>query len=441
MSLDPLQLADFRREITAVRSAHGKQWEASRRLVEHSRLPVTLQRLREAVLASPWPSPIKEALASALHASHVAPSTDISGESLKQLTGLPPTKALRALCLLLGVVPLQTASAPDPALSPAEVEDVVRKHDNPFDLLLVSPVASLLDLGAGDLSFADQLSAQYGPLLSQRGSPLILHCLDRLDPQSRLGGPLHPEPSRLTRLRGDPHLQFRYLGDQDMFDLEELDRTHVLLPRYSIVTCWAPATPTFAYEPSRLAGSIIQADLRRTKGEFRTVRIEQERALEVRHQDRFLLFPPWKFDIRGPLALLQLMASRGSLSLLGAIDAQVFWEVLAQLVEDPRARPPDRLFTPQALADAFGELYRRLSRLAIGEALNLEELIEPRWAIPLASPTDRSWFRFRHVRVRRGAHFHGMPASSTAGMFSHMTEEAPPWLLTLVPEMLSSPPS
>jgi hypothetical protein len=319
------------------------------------------------------------------------------------------------------------------------VEAIVRKQDNPFDLLLVSPTASLLDLGAGDLAFADELSAQYGPPLSRRGVPFILHCLDRLDPASRLGGPLHPETSRLARLRADPHLDFRYLGGQDMFDLDAPDHAHVVLPHYSIVTCWSPATPTFAYEPSRLAASVIQADLRRTKGEFRTVRFEQEPALEVRHQDRFLLFPPWKFDIRGPLALLQLMATRGGLCVLGAIDAQVFWEVLAQLVEAPCARPPDRLFTPHTLVDVFGDLYRRLSELALGDTLDLGDVTELRRVIPLATQpagTNESCFRFRHVRVRRGAWFHGMPAGSTARLFTHMTEEPPPWFVTLVPELL-----
>jgi hypothetical protein len=429
--------------MTQVRSAHGEQWEASRRLLEPTRLPATLRGLREAVMASSWPFAIKEAVAAALERTHLNQSHEVVGESLKHLTGLPPTKAVRALCLLLDLVP-PLAAPPTPLHLPANVEAIVRKHENPFDFLLASPSASLLDLGAGDLTFADELSAHYGPLLSQRGGPLVLHCLDRLDPASRLGGPLHPESSRVTRLRRNPALQFRYIGDRDMFGLDELDRTHVLLPRYDIVSCWGPATPTFAYEPSRLTDAIIQADLRRTKGEFRTVRLEQEQALEVSHQGRFLLFPPWKFDIRGPLALLQLMATRGSLCILGAVDAQVFWEILAQLVEDPHARPVDRLFTPQALPDIFGDLYRELSDLPIGCTLDIGERTELRAAIPLTGGTPRpndSFFRFRHVRVRRGAWFRGMPASSTARLFTHMTEEAPPWFVTLVPELLSSPPA
>jgi hypothetical protein len=439
MKLNPSEIAELRRRMAEARSTQGNQWEASRRLIEPDRISATLQGLREAVTASSWPFAIKEAVIAALERTHLNQSRHLSGESLKHLTGLPPAKALRALCLLLDLVP-QAAPTSEALQAPAEIEAIVRKYDNPFDLLLVSPTASLLDLGAGDLTFADELASHYGPPLSRRGMPLVLHCLDRLDPASRLGGPLHPDGPRLARLRENPDLKFRYIGDQDMFNLDELDRGHVLLPRYNIVSCWSPATPTFAYEPSRLTDRLIQADLRRTKGEFRTVRLEGEQALEVSHQGRSLLFPPWKFDIRGPLALLRLMATRGSLCILGAVDAQVFWEILAQLLEDPGTRPVDRVLMPQTLPELFGDLYQKLSNLPIGDMLDIGDIAELRAAIPLKEPASRdsdSCFRFRHVRVRRGGCFHGMPASSTARLFTHMTEEPPPWFLTLVPELPS----
>jgi hypothetical protein len=437
------EFADFRRRLTAVRSARGDRWDQSRRLVEGAQLPVTLQRLIEALSASNWPPEVKEALLQALKAVYLGDSRDISAELLKQVTGLPAIKAVRALCALLDLAPASPPSPADAAFSPLDTEAFAHAHHNPFELLLLSPRPSLLDLGAGDLTFADQLAVQYGLPISRHGRRLVLHCLDRVNSDSQLGGPLHPEPSRLARLKANPHLEFRYIGDQDMFDLGELDRSHVLLPRYDIVTCWAPATPTFAYEPSRLAASLIQSDLRRTKGEYRTTRLDKEPALEVRHQGRTLLFPPWKFDIRGPLALVQLMATRGNLCLLGAVDTQVFWELLAQLVDDPRARPTDRLFTPEALAEAFGGLYRRLSELKPGDALALEDMTELRRSFPAASDAGRPslFFRFRHVGIRRGALFRGMPASSTAGLFRHMTEETTPWLVTLVPETFDAPPA
>ncbi|HEX2055829.1 MAG TPA: hypothetical protein VHF07_05010, partial [Nitrospiraceae bacterium] len=228
MNLNPSELAEFRRRLAAARSAHGERWAASRRLVEPGRIPATLQTLRGAVTTAPWPAPVKDALTAALDSAHLNESRDLTAASLKQLTGLPPAKAVRALCLLLDLVP-EIGSGPASDFSPADVEAIVRKHDNPFDLLLESPAASLLDLGAGDLAFADELWAHYGSHLSRRGVPFVLHCLDRLDPSSRLGGPLHPESSRLARLHQNPQLEFRYIGDCDMFELDELDRTHILL--------------------------------------------------------------------------------------------------------------------------------------------------------------------------------------------------------------------
>ena len=56
--------------------------------------------------------------------------------------------------------------------------------------------------------------------------------------------------------------------------------------------------------PREFLRPLIEADLMKTKGAFRRVRMEGEDALEVHHEGRSLLFPPWKFDVKGPLALL-----------------------------------------------------------------------------------------------------------------------------------------
>jgi hypothetical protein len=222
-----------------------------------------------------------------------------------------------------------------------------------------------------------------------------------------------------------------------MFDLGGLDQTGKLAPRYTIATCWAPATPTFAYEPTRLSDQVITQELHRTKGTFRQINYSGEPALEVLHGDRALLFPAWKFEIRGPLALLDLLARRSVLCVLGAVDTQVFWEILAQLLDDARYRPDNQPFTPDNLQAIFGEVYERLSRLPLGETLNLTDcgLLRrqiPR-VLPLLSTQDLS-YRFRSVQIRRGGVFPGIPASSTARRFSDMVEESPPWMLILVPE-------
>src|SRR5574341_1959495 len=97
-----------------------------------------------------------------------------------------------------------------------EIEHFLRGHRSPYDLLLDTDSPSLLDLGAGDLSFIDELVAQYLPPVKTRGDTLTIHGLDRLRPGSMVGGPLHADPSRLARLQRTDHLRFRFWGGVDM---------------------------------------------------------------------------------------------------------------------------------------------------------------------------------------------------------------------------------
>jgi hypothetical protein len=430
-------LADFRSQVTQLLQERDKEWEASRKLVETKQLTTTLKRLIEEAHHVDLPLIIRDAITLALGNSAAVRIQDLPGPRLKELTGLPPTKAVRALCVWFGVVEGPKFQWPVTSLRSEEIEAFTHSHSNPFDLLQSADVASLLDLGSGDLSFATELVEQYVASLQQRQRELILHSLDRLQPGSKLGGPLHPEWERLNGLRSRTGLSFQFFGNRDMFDLGGLDQTGKLAPRYTIATCWAPATPTFAYEPTRLSDQVITQELHRTKGTFRQINYSGEPALEVLHGDRALLFPAWKFEIRGPLALLDLLARRSVLCVLGAVDTQVFWEILAQLLDDARYRPDNQPFTPDNLQAIFGEVYERLSRLPLGETLNLTDcgLLRrqiPR-VLPLLSTQDLS-YRFRSVQIRRGGVFPGIPASSTARRFSDMVEESPPWMLILVPE-------
>jgi hypothetical protein len=166
------------------------------------------------------------------------------------------------------------------------------------------------------------------------------------------------------------------------------------------------------------------------------VRYEGEPALEVQHGERALIFPFWKFDIRGPVALLNLLARRGLVGVLGAVDSQVFWEILAQLLEDVRYRPRNQPFNQENLPIVFGDIYQRLTQLTPGETVSLAQLgaLRSRLSASEAAQTGQPTFGFRDVWIRRGAVFPGIPASSTARQFMHMREESPPWFLTLVPE-------
>lgn len=435
MSSNPL--AEFRRVVSVRARQFPRQWEASKKLIDGHNFPSIIARLCEAVQSKDLPASVKGTLLRLFERPGLRSIQDLDGEGLKSVTGLPPAKALRALAVFFELVPAAAAKWPVTHLSSEEVEKTVRNLDNPFDLLRRTDVASVVDIGAGDLSFAEELVDLYGSELKRPHRPFIVHCLDRLDPGSQLGGPLHASPNRLQMLQRKEGLSFSFFGNQDMFELGDLDRQKLLAPRYTIATCWAPATPTFAYEPTRLSEALIRKELERTKGAFHQTRFGREQALEVQHAGRALLFPPWKFEIVGPLALLSLLAHRGFLCVLGAVDAQVFWELLAQLLEEPRYRPPDQPFASANLPTIFGEVYDVLDRLPIGESIDLADVAALRrhyLRSDVASPfMDGVAGHFRYVRISRGATFPGIPVSSTARKFASMTEEVPPWLVILVP--------
>lgn len=438
MTSDLTPLAEFRSRVSRLIHKREREWDASRRLIATKQLGGTLRRLIEEADRAELPAIVRNTLETALQHGTAERIQDLQGERLKELTGLPPSKAVRALCVWFDLVESPSSKWPVPTLDSELIEMFHRDHENPFDLLLKSDVASLLDLGAGDLSFVAEIADHYVPLLCQRGRTLVLHAVDRLRPQSKLGGPLHPDPDRLQNLRTRAGLSFQFFGDQDMCALEPLTRNDRLASHYAIATCWAPATPTFAFEPTRLSSNLIQAELRRTKGAFHLTQYAGEQALEVRHGDRALLFPPWKFDIRGPLALLKALCRRGRICILGAVDNQVFWELLGQLLEDERYRPTETVFTAETIPHVFGDIYRKLSSSPIGEAVDLSTCDRLRSRISLGhSQGTRTplFLGFRSVRVRRGATFPHMPASSTARRFGDMVEEPPPWMVTLVPQV------
>jgi hypothetical protein len=434
MSPDPL--AEFRRAVSVRARRFPRQWEASKTLIESITFPSSIARLCEAIRSADLPASVKDPLLRLFERPVPRRIQDLDGEGLKSVTGLPPAKALRALAVFFELLPAAAAKWPVVHLSSEEVEAAVRNLENPFDLLRRTDVASVVDIGAGDLSFAEELGDLYGPELKRQHRPFIVHSLDRLDPRSQLGGPLHANPTRLQMLQRKEGLSFSFFGDQDMFALGDLDRQELLAPRYTIATCWAPATPTFAYEPTRLSEALIRHELERTKGTFHQTRFGKEQALEVQHAGRALLFPPWKFEIVGPLALLSLLAHRGFLCVLGSVDAQVFWELLAQLLEEPRYRPPDQPFNSVNLPTIFGEVYHVLAGLPIGASIDLADVAALRRHYLRSGPSPFMGGvagHFRYVRISRGATFPGTPASSTARKFASMAEEVPPWLVTLVP--------
>jgi len=438
MTMQPPELSEFKDRLRVARKSDDLAWERSRRLVRAEELPQTLKRLSTAIRNASLGPTLTEVLLRSLQEGHGGRVQDLSGALLKQLTGLSPTKAVRALCVLFGLTQRTTGRAVS-AMPSSVIEEFIRRHSNPYDLLLEADVASVLDLGAGDLSFEEALIDQYGPRLVERGRRLVVHGVDRLQSSSRLGGPLHAPRARLEKLAVlDPgQMEFRFWGNQDMFGLE---RNPDIWPTYTLVTCHAPATPTFAYEPTRLSDSVVAAHLRTTKGDYRTVRVDGEAALEVLlHDGKVLLFPPWKFDIRGPLSLLDLLSRRGRLCVLTSIDTEVFWELLAQLIADARFRPKDTIFTREVVRNLFGGIYDTLVSLPVGQTIPLSDLTGLRQDLPrVLQPRGpgQSSYAYRAVMIRRGATFPDMPASLTARLFKDMKEESLPWCVVLVPAQI-----
>jgi hypothetical protein len=312
------------------------------------------------------------------------------------------------------------------------IEAAVRGKGNPFDLLLAADVASIMDFGAGDLTFAEEVVERYLAALERAERDLTLHCLDRLDPREQFGALVQAGRARLSRLQRHPsrRLRFRFFGNQDMFDVGNLQTG---VSRYTVAVCYSPASPTFAYEPSRLSMEAVRAHLRATKGEFRRVSTGGREVLEVLHGNERLTFPPWKFDIYGPLALLDLLSRKGRLCILGAVDMEVFWEILSQLLPDERARPRDVFFTAENVREFLGPAYEELSRLAVGGMTVLKNIRQDIPRVLDAEGARGEAYGFRYVEVRRGALFPGVPAGRTAYVFGQMTQEAAPWFLTLVP--------
>src|SRR5688500_6602287 len=112
MALDPELIGQLRAQVKRAREGNPEAWEDSRKLVAPASVESTLERLRDAVVASSLPPPLQQALASILREAATRIS-QLPGEALKELTGLPATKAVRALCVLFRVAMPAIVAAPE----------------------------------------------------------------------------------------------------------------------------------------------------------------------------------------------------------------------------------------------------------------------------------------------------------------------------------------
>ena len=418
-----MDFQEFRTRIKTIREDYPHHWEASRKLMTseslRTTLPILLQFLQQAELMPDLRTRLIDVVQQCVQ--HV--KTRDLHQSLKELTGLPPSKALRAL-LVWGVLALDDQEKEVQADGASEdIERCLKTGQNPYDLLLQTTSPSVLDIGAGDLTFEQELVDVYVPRLRGRQTGLLLHAFDRLMPGSRVGGVYHKNEDQERYLQSFPAEDLRYQFWGGM-GLEQFNKVKGAQRRYTVCTCHAPANPTFAYEPTRIDRKLIHEHLKTTRGQSRLSRYEGEPVLEVSHQGQELTFPPWKFDIVGSVELLQFMMQRSRVGVLSAIDDEVFWELLSQILAEDRFRPRNRIFTKDIIPEIFGEVHKELSGLPIGERADLSKIAELRDGMPWAKITSS---KFRYVEIRRGAYWEGIPSSFTAKQFAHMKEESPPW--------------
>jgi hypothetical protein len=430
-----LGFADFRERIKASRESYPHHWEASRKLMVPETLKTMLPALIQHIQKISLDPTLRRRLIDALEQFSKKTKNKEGNQVLKDLTGFPPSKAVRAL-MVWGILAVDGGRENPEELSGVRCEEIIRGAFNPYDVLRHTATPSLLDIGAGDLSFEQELVDYYVPHVRAQHTPLTLHAFDRLMPGSRVGGVYHKnvDCERYLHSFSSEELRFKFWGGMS---LETFWKVKGRLPRYTVSTCHAPANPTFAYEPGRLAPETIQVHLQSSRGQYRLSRYDGEPVLEVSHQGQTLTFPDWKFDILGPLALLRFMAQRSCVGILSAIDDEVFWELLSQLLAEDRFRPPNEIFTKASLPEIFGTVYEELTSMDVGERKDLSRLADLRDPMPFGVATNddtRISCRFRYVEIRRGAVLEGVPSSFTARQFSQMKEESTPWWVIFIPD-------
>src|ERR1051326_4600355 len=181
-ALDPTIVHTFRNQLREAAESDRESWSASRRLVTPDTAPETIRRLSSAVAASSLDATIRTELLRSLHPGETGGLKAILGDVLRNVTGLNPTKAIRNLCLMLDVGNLKRRETIS-TMGQDDIEAAAGRLDNPYDLLNVADVSSVVDFGAGDLTFEEELVGRYLPLLERAGRDFTLHCLDRLNPE------------------------------------------------------------------------------------------------------------------------------------------------------------------------------------------------------------------------------------------------------------------
>ncbi|MDH5669692.1 MAG: hypothetical protein OEY86_16965, partial [Nitrospira sp.] len=130
MNTEISSLGEFRRLIQQRAKQYHGQWEASRRLIDEREFPSTVVRLLRLAQERDLPAVIKEPLSRLLEQQEARCVQDLDGELLRGLTGLPPAKALRALCVFFELTDHPGAHWPISLMTSETIESHIRSMEN-----------------------------------------------------------------------------------------------------------------------------------------------------------------------------------------------------------------------------------------------------------------------------------------------------------------------
>ena len=205
-----LDIQGLRSRVKESRESYPHHWEASRKLMNQESLSTTLPALIQSIQEASLVPSLQKCLIEVVQQFGQQTKTRQMHQTLKEVTGLPPSKAVRALIVwgVLAVGEKDEGATED--LSAEALEGRLREGRNPYDILLHSQAPSLLDIGAGDLTFEQELVDQYVPQLRSNNRVLRLHAFDRLTPGSRVGGVYHKNPDHEGYLKSFPEKELKY---------------------------------------------------------------------------------------------------------------------------------------------------------------------------------------------------------------------------------------
>ena len=130
MNCQTLDSQEFRKRIQETRESYPHHWEASRKLMTSEFLSATLPALIQYIQTASLMPSLQERLIEVIQQFGHQKKTRQVHQTLKELTGLPPSKAVRAL-IVWGILVVNEQQARREDLFPEELERRLQEDCNP----------------------------------------------------------------------------------------------------------------------------------------------------------------------------------------------------------------------------------------------------------------------------------------------------------------------